>query len=180
MQLWKCHLLRGDDYSAFGFTHFYGHLTDNFCKSDVSDLFMEKSRELVQTQESQLSELLKIHLAWHFSFCTKALHKPSYIREKHTAMKSELFLCVTVGPKMRSIPQRNKMMRSSTGKSLAVKSIFYPMASSSGRNTSFRSFTQRSQKNSIFTLREGHEPVLSPLILVILQLQLPSDILPGL
>lgn len=110
-------------------------------------LFMEKSREFVQTQESQLSELLKIHLAWRLSLCIKTLHKPSYVREKHAAMKSELFLCVTVGPKMRSIPQRNKMMRSSTGKSLAVKRVFYPMASSSGRNTSFRSFTQRSQEN---------------------------------
>lgn len=63
-----------------------------------------KSSEYMQPQETQLVEQLKIHLAWRLSLCTKTLHKPSYFRETHAAMKSEPFFCVTVGPQMKSIP----------------------------------------------------------------------------
>lgn len=67
-------------------------------------ILVGKSSEFIQTQETQLAEQLKIHLAWHLSLCTKTLHKPSFFRGMHAAMKSELLFCVTVGPKMKSIP----------------------------------------------------------------------------
>ena len=96
-------------------------------------ILVGKSSEFIQTQETQLAEQLKIHLAWHISLCTKTLHKPSFFRGRHAAMKSELLFCVTVGPKMKSIPvcgilgsSQEYNCKISNKKVSGCQSTFYP------------------------------------------------------